>query len=146
MTDVSQKTDLVGRRQALKLFGVAAAGGALILAGCNTKPAAESAAGDAAKAGSAPGSGAAGGSCQDKVAIEPEKLQIRTVLQYMEKSNNPAKQCSSCAQYIAAQYGNCGGCKLLAGAVNPAGLCLSYAPIAAPGAAPGAAPAAGKPG
>lgn len=52
-------------------------------------------------------------------------------LQYKEESDQADKKCSGCAQFEGKKYGDCGACKLFTGAVNPNGVCLSYAPIAA---------------
>ena len=107
-------TNLMVRRRALQVLGVSftAAGGLLL--GCN-------------KGG---GSGGAAGSCQDKVEVDESAATLRRTLQYKEKADNPDKKCSVCAQFEVQRYAGtgCGGCKLFAGAVNPEGGCLSFAP------------------
>ena len=35
--------------------------------------------------------------------------------------------CANCAQYVEGQYGDCGGCNLFSGPVQPQGHCLSWA-------------------
>jgi hypothetical protein len=55
-------------------------------------------------------------------------------MQYKNPAAIPEKHCSACAQFIPGKYGDCGGCKLFTGPVNPNGGCLSFAPLA--GAAP----------
>jgi hypothetical protein len=133
--------NLIGRRRALQVIGVGfgAASGIFALSGCNNN----SAPSTGPTQGAAPAAPvAASNSCADKVETDDAAKTLRKTLQYKEKSDNPDKKCSLCAQFEAGKYGNCGGCKLFGGAVNPEGACLSFAPKVAPGAAPGAAPAA----
>lgn len=131
------------RRRALKLmgFGITSVGGLIALGACSKAP--------EPVAAPAPKPAASGGICQLKVPIDDAARQLRRNLQYREKSDQPGKKCALCAQFLAGKYGECGGCKLFDGGVNPEGVCLSFAPLGAP-AAPGtpAAPAAapGKPG
>jgi hypothetical protein len=136
----NDRSNLMGRRRVLQVIGAglsAAAGGLVVLGGCNKSG------GQAATGGESAGGGAAkGGSCQDRVEVDETAAQLRKTLQYKEKSDTQEKKCSGCAQFEANKYGDCGGCKLFAGGVNPEGVCLSYAPKAAPGAAPAAAPGA----
>lgn len=112
---------MVGRRQALQLFGAAATGFVFLSA---TRAAAET----------------AELRCKEKVALDEAAVGLRRALQYKEKFAVPEKKCSLCAQFEAGKYGECGGCKVLPGAVNPDGVCLSFAPTAAKAPAP-AAPA-----
>lgn len=96
--------------------------------------------------GSAASGPAKAASCADKGEIDEAAANLRKVLQYKEKTDNPEKKCNSCAQYEAGKYGDCGGCKLFGGGVHPDGHCLSFAPktaAPAPGAAPGAPAAPG---
>jgi len=65
--------------------------------------------------------------CKSKIPVDPVAVQMRRNLQYAEKSTQPGKKCSNCAQFEAGKYKECGGCKLFAGAVNPEGSCLSWA-------------------
>ena len=146
--DRSAKFD---RRQTLKVLGLTA-GGALLFQGCKEEvkapPAAPPAAAPppvaavvakpaepaaAAPAGEPPvaANGAAGElNCKDKAPIDEASKGLRRALQYKEKSAEAGKNCLGCAQYNAGTYGDCGGCKLFTGAVNPGGHCLSYAPKA----------------
>ena len=98
------------RRRALRILGagLGAAGGVLALASSEAR-AAETL------------------NCKNKVPIDPAAAQVRRTLQYAEKSTVPGKRCDNCAQWEAGKYKECGGCKLFAGAVNPAGYCLSWA-------------------
>ena len=70
---------------------------------------------------------AAAPSCKNKVPVDAAAVQMRRNLQYVEKSNQAGKKCSNCAQFEAGKYKECGGCKLFQGAVNPEGVCLSWA-------------------
>ena len=65
--------------------------------------------------------------CKSRVPVDAAAVQMRRNLQYAEKSNQPGKKCSTCAQFEAGKYKECGGCKLFGGAVNPEGSCLSWA-------------------
>ncbi|MCA2980177.1 MAG: hypothetical protein INH41_08385 [Myxococcaceae bacterium] len=69
--------------------------------------------------------------CKEAAPIDDTSKGLRRALQYKEKSDDAAKKCSGCVQFEAAKYGGCGACKLFTGAVNPNGVCLSYAPLAA---------------
>jgi hypothetical protein len=111
MANSNDGTNTLGRRQALQLFGAGL--GALTLLG-STRAAAEGAA----------------LRCKDKVALDEAGIQLRRNLQYKEKFADPTKKCSLCAQFDAGKYAECGGCKVLPGAVNPEGTCLSFAPKA----------------
>lgn len=117
---MADKNDIIlGRRQALQLFG--AASGIALLG--SSVAAAETL------------------NCKDKNVLDDNQKLLRRSLQYKEKFDLPEKKCSLCAQWEAGKYGACGGCKVLPGvAVNPDGTCLSFAPSTAP--APAAKPAA----
>lgn len=132
---------LMQRRRALQVIGASlgAAGGLVVLGGCN-KSGGESGGTSGGTAAPAP---AAAATCQDKVPVDDAAKTLRKTLQYKEKSEFADKNCSLCAQFEAGKYGDCGGCKLFAGGVNPQGHCLSFAPKGA-GTAPAApgAPAA----
>ena len=115
-----QNDSKVGRRQALQLLGLGFTAASLL---GSTRAAAET----------------AELRCKEKVTLDEAAVGLRRALQYKEKAPTAEKKCSLCAQFEAGKYGECGGCKVLPGAVNPEGVCLSFAPKAAP-AAP-AAPA-----
>jgi hypothetical protein len=123
---------LIGRRHALRLFGVGlGAAGGLVVFGC--KKGGE---------GGAGGGGGGGGaqSCAEQGNPDDQARQLRKNLQYKDKSDFPDKVCRVCAQYEDAKFSaDCGGCKLFGGGVHPEGHCLSFAPKnAAPGGTPGA--------
>lgn len=127
----------IGRRQALRLFGVGlGAAGGLVVFGC--KKGGE---------GGAGGGGSGGAqACAEQGNPDEQARQLRKNLQYKDKSDFPDKMCKVCAQYEDAKFGaDCGGCKLFGGGVRPEGHCLSFAPKegAAPaGSTPGAQPPA----
>lgn len=157
MDNNNDGSNLLGRRQAIQMLGVGitAAGGLLTVTGCKKEeapamaadpkpapamaaapkpppaaPAEPKPAAPAEPVAAAPAN-AAGLNCKDKAPIDEAATALRRALQYQEKTTTPEKKCSGCAQFVAGQYGDCGGCKLFAGAVNPEGVCLSYAPMAA---------------
>lgn len=135
MEKTNARVNLMVRRRALQVIGASftAAGGLLVLSGCNK--------GGGQGAGQGAGQGGAG-SCAAKIEVDETAATLRRTLQYKEKADDPAKKCSVCAQFEAERYAGlgCGGCKLFAGAVNPEGGCLSFAPKGAPPAAAGGAP------
>ncbi|HSY21732.1 MAG TPA: twin-arginine translocation signal domain-containing protein [Polyangiaceae bacterium] len=65
-------------------------------------------------------------SCEDTTALSPPDMAIRTSLQYIDNSNQPGKQCSSCQQFIPAAPNACGSCKVVKGPINPGGYCKSF--------------------
>lgn len=72
--------------------------------------------------------------CANQGVVDDASRTMRQNMQYLAKSDKPGKQCSSCAQYVANTAGGpCGTCKLFTGPVNPAGICLAYAPTQPPG-------------
>jgi len=145
----------IDRRRALQVIGagLGSVGGLIVFgsaAGCKkegegsttteTKPAATTTTTTTPTPEAAKPAG--GGGCADKVAVDEQAAALRKAVQYKEKSDNPDKKCSTCIQFEAGKYGECGGCKLFAGGVNPEGFCLSWGPKAgaAPAPAPGGAP------
>jgi hypothetical protein len=120
----------LGRRGALRLLGAGAVtAGGLLAVGSGTRALAQ-----------APGPSPAGPLCKDKVPIDDVAKAMRRTLQYQEKSTRAGKTCLECAQFEDGKYSECGGCKLMGGAVSPGGSCLSFAPRKAP-ATPPATPA-----
>lgn len=115
----------LGRRRTLQIIGMGSltATGLLTLAGC----------GKSEGGGGAAPQEAAGTGCNSP--IDQQAQTLRTSLQYKDQSEKPDQKCSTCAQYIEAKYGDCGGCKLFGGPVQPNGNCLSWAPKEAAAAA-----------
>lgn len=141
----------IHRRQALRVLGVGiTVGGASLLAACN-EPAADTKAKptEAPKAPEAPKPTQAAATaapeapkpaapvdelCANQGVVDDASRTMRQNMQYLAKSDKPGKQCSSCAQYVVSTTGGpCGTCKLFTGPVNPAGVCLAYAPTQPPG-------------
>jgi hypothetical protein len=122
----------VTRRVTLQIIGVGglSATGLLPLAGCGGE---EEGGGGGEVEGEAAGQG-----CD--APIDAQSQQMRTNLQYVEQTQQEGKMCSNCAQYVADEYGDCGGCNVFDGPVQPNGHCLSWAAQAAE--APAEEPAA----
>ncbi len=101
----------IGRRRALKIMGVGGFSvGLLTVAGaCGGEEASQS-----------------GPGCNDP--IDQASQQLRTSLQYKDVSDQPGKRCDNCSQYTAGTHGDCGGCNLFTGPVQPGGYCISWAP------------------
>jgi hypothetical protein len=110
---------LIARRELLRksvLFGLAAAG-AGALAACSKSQASLN--------------------CDDTVGMNPDDIQNRKTLAYVEKSTDPNKTCTNCQQFVAGPAADkCGTCKVLKGPVNPGGNCKSW--LAKGSAAPSA--------
>lgn len=101
----------IGRRRALKVMGVGtvSVGVAAIAGACGGEEASQS-----------------GPGCNDP--IDAASQQLRTSLQYKDVSDQPGKRCDNCAQYVEGAHGQCGGCNLFTGPVQPGGYCISWAP------------------
>lgn len=133
--DNSNESRGLTRRSALRVLGAGVGVGAsVVLAACKSE--ADNAATTkkaAAPQKAAPPKSAAAQSCDSLEAIDEKSKNMRKTLQYVEKSTKEGKSCSNCAQWEAGKYPNskCGGCKLFSGPVDPAGNCLSYAPMKA---------------
>jgi hypothetical protein len=162
--DINDGSKLLGRRRALQILGVGLAAGGLIgLPGCKQEGSAGSAAPAPAppapapaapppvapapaptpaapppEAAAAPEPADAGAlNCKTQVAFDENAATMRRALQYKEQSAEPLNKCVDCVQFEAGKYGACGACKLFAGAVNPGGSCLSFAPRQADAGKPG---------
>lgn len=125
--DKKNGSQLLGRRRTLQLLGASglAATGLLGLAGCKKD--------EGGGAAGSSGAASTGGGCN--AAVDDTSKNLRKTLQYKAKTDNPEKKCNGCAQYTVKTFGDCGGCKLFTGPVEPEGVCLSFVPIA-PGTAP----------
>ncbi len=115
-------TSDLSRRRFLQRFvavGAVGLGSGSILAACGGgQPAPEAAAPEAA----------ASASVCDLTGVPEQELAMRTQLQYVDVSPDPAKHCSGCALYVPPAEGStCGGCTLKLGPVAPEGHCLSWA-------------------
>lgn len=70
-----------------------------------------------------------GPNCMNPPGLTPAQRTQRTSLNYVEKAADPARRCDACTFYtLPASAGECGGCTLGLGPVNPAGSCNSFAP------------------
>lgn len=109
-------TEHVHRRHLLVLGGLASLG----IVGCKQDEKKKDAGttGDAAKATDGKGCAA---------PVDAKSKQMRKTLQYVEKSPKDDKNCLNCVQFIADKHGDCGGCKLFSGPVQPKGYCASWA-------------------
>lgn len=96
------------------LLGGFVAAGSSFLAACNK----DKGGGDAA----AP----AALSCNDTSKLDDAAKGMRTTLGYVDKSVQAGKNCGNCKLYKAAMPGQCGGCTLLQGPINPEGYCNSW--------------------
>lgn len=105
----------VGRRFALRVIGVGGLGASLSLAACGGEESDDE------------GSQESGPSCSSP--IDAQSQQLRTNLQYVDQSTIEGRTCANCAQYTADTFGDCGGCNVFSGPVQPNGYCLSWAAI-----------------
>lgn len=67
-------------------------------------------------------------SCTDTSGLSAEDAQLRTALEYRDRSpHGEAKNCASCAFFVAADQDQCGRCTLVQGPIHPRGYCNSWA-------------------
>jgi len=130
MDNKSGQSKVLGRRRTLQVIGlgIGAATGLLALGGCKDK--------GGAPAGGDTKGGAGGGAQDCSATIDEASKAQRKTLQYKKVATVPEKRCSACAQYSEKTFGECGGCKLFTGPVQPEGGCLSFAPKGAEGGVP----------
>jgi hypothetical protein len=65
--------------------------------------------------------------CNDTNSLSADDLHTRNdVAKYVDQTLDATKRCSACAQYIAAQPKQCGGCKIVKGPINPDGVCTLF--------------------
>ena len=65
--------------------------------------------------------------CNDTSSLAPADAQMRTTLGYVDATTQAGKECSGCQLYKAAPAeGQCGGCNVLKGSINPKGYCNSW--------------------
>jgi hypothetical protein len=109
--------------QRLSLFGAAGIGASSLLAACGggeqqtSTPAADT-----------PAPAAEGFTCTDTSGLTEAEVTMRTQLQYVDESPDPAKVCSGCALFVApAAGGQCGTCQVVKGPIHPDGYCTSWA-------------------
>lgn len=69
-------------------------------------------------------------SCTDVSGLEPDELNARNALGYVDRTPDPTKPCIKCQQYVPAPAADqCGGCKVLKGPIHPQGYCKVFAPL-----------------
>ncbi|MFT5993521.1 MAG: hypothetical protein ACJA1R_003081 [Flavobacteriales bacterium] len=91
------------------VLSAAGAGAGLILAGCNS------------------GGGGGALSCTDTAGLAEADAATRTAMAYVDASANAAQNCLNCQLYVPAAEGECGGCTVVKGNINPAGWCTVWA-------------------
>lgn len=64
--------------------------------------------------------------CTDVSALTEVDRNARSTMMYVDRSQNPDKECAHCVQYVEADEG-CGTCKIVRGPVHPRGTCKSFA-------------------
>lgn len=69
-------------------------------------------------------------SCSDVSGISKEEQEKRKKLGYVSVSPIAENKCSVCKLYLPpAKAGECGGCSLFKGPVEPDGYCTYFAPL-----------------
>jgi hypothetical protein len=112
---------LLGRRRTLQLLGVGlTATGLFGLEACSKG-------GSGGPTGDTKPGDPKAGTLDCNSTIDEASKTLRGALQYKKEAADPAKKCNACAQYDEKKYGDCGGCKLFTGPVQPNGSCLSFA-------------------
>jgi len=61
--------------------------------------------------------------CESTAGLSAEDIATRTSNQYVDRSMDATKKCSTCNFWLAAAPEACGGCTVVKGAINPAGNC-----------------------
>ena len=70
-------------------------------------------------------------SCASTLGLNQEEIKTRTSLAYKDRSADPNKHCSLCAQYVPPpEADECGTCKVLKGPVHSKGSCNVFTPKA----------------
>lgn len=64
--------------------------------------------------------------CTNTAGLSAADVATRSTFNYVEHATDPAKKCSACQLFQAAAPGQCGGCTLVKGPVNPAGSCTAF--------------------
>ena len=64
--------------------------------------------------------------CTNTSGLPAADLATRTTMNYVDRSADPNKACSRCQLFQAAAPGQCGGCTLVKGPINPAGSCTAF--------------------
>jgi hypothetical protein len=65
--------------------------------------------------------------CDGLPGLEPADVQLRTTLEYKDKSPLPERECVACSLYLPAPAaGTCGKCKVVKGPIHPQGTCKIF--------------------
>ena len=64
--------------------------------------------------------------CTDTTGLTPQQVQQREALGYIDRSNDPTKNCANC-NFFQAAGDQCGGCQIMPGPIHPEGNCNSWA-------------------
>lgn len=65
-------------------------------------------------------------SCDNTSGLSAADSATRTNLRYVDRSTDAVKKCSRCQLFQAAAPGQCGGCTLVKGPINPEGSCTAF--------------------
>lgn len=110
------------------VMGALAAGAGAVMAGCkkgeNGASGGANAKGDEAKTGAQAGDGL---NCTDTSGLDPSKIKARESVKYVDKTPKPEQDCANCMHYKPAGDGECGGCAVVPGKINPDGWCSVWA-------------------
>lgn len=72
--------------------------------------------------------GEEGPNCNDTSGLTPQEQSTRSSLGYVAQSPHGAqKDCANCNFYTADSAAQCGSCTLIAGPIDPAAYCNSWA-------------------
>lgn len=67
--------------------------------------------------------------CTDASGLTQDQLNTREGLGYVDDSPHPENVCDNCQFWLPAEAGgNCGGCVVVPGPIDPEGYCNSWAP------------------
>jgi hypothetical protein len=120
------------RKDFLKSMAFGALSSSVLLAACGggntpqqttTTPEATPEAAPAA----APEASTSNANCNDLTGLTEADITQRNSLGYVEKTEDPAKNCGNCRFYQPGTQANgCGGCQLFKGPVNEGGNCKSW--------------------
>lgn len=65
--------------------------------------------------------------CEDTSGLSPDDARLRSeIAAYSDTSQDPAKHCAQCVQFIPGGKDSCGTCKVVKGPINPNGSCKLF--------------------
>jgi hypothetical protein len=65
-------------------------------------------------------------SCEDVSGLSADDKATRTTNAYVDKAPDAVKTCAKCQLYKPGPEGQCAGCQLVKGPINPNGYCKSF--------------------